>query len=348
MASSSSTQPRLSVRGLWKLFGSNAPSELSERITNKSKAELREQEGLVLALRDVGFDVQAGETFVVMGLSGSGKSTLVRTLIRLIEPTFGQIRVDGEDILDYNEDQLIQFRRTKTAMVFQHFGLLPHRTVEDNAAWGLEVQGIPKQERTERAREVLELVGLKGWESYRPGALSGGMQQRVGLARVLVNDPDLLLLDEPASGLDPRARIELMEILRALRQMGKTIFISSHILSELAELCDSVTIIDRGHIRYSGAMRDLLEQNSDAAVYRLSVPEEQPGLEDRLLALEEVVSAERIEESLEFRIRCSPGAESDNRLLAAVLGLEIPIESFQKELRHLNEAFMDLTEQGVR
>ena len=139
-----------------------------------------------------------------------------------------------------------------------------------------------------------------------------------------------------------------MEILRALRQMGKTIFISSHILSELAELCDSVTIIDRGQIRYSGSMRDLLEQDSDTAAFRLTVPGNQPGLEELLLGLDEVAAVKRIEDSHEYRIECAPGAETANRLLAAVLRLEIPIEGFQKDLKHLNEAFMDLTEQGVR
>lgn len=264
MASNASVQPRLSVRGLWKLFGSNAPNELSERITDKSKAELREQEGLVLALRDVGFDVQAGETFVVMGLSGSGKSTLVRTLIRLIEPTFGQIRVDGEDILDYNEDQLIQFRRTKTAMVFQHFGLLPHRTVEDNAAWGLEVQGIPKQERTERAREVLELVGLKGWESYRPGALSGGMQQRVGLARAMAADPSVLLMDEPFSGLDPLIRRDMQnELIRLQQRMHKTIIFITHDLNEALKLGDHIAIMRDGAVIQVGTGEEILANPAD-------------------------------------------------------------------------------------
>ena len=138
-ASDNGTQPKVSVRGLWKVFGSGVPGELTEELLRKSKSELREESALVVGLRDVNFDVQTGETFVVMGLSGSGKSTLVRTLLRLIEPTFGSIEVDGEDILGYTEEQLTDYRRTKTAMVFQHFGLLPHRTVEENAAWGLEV-----------------------------------------------------------------------------------------------------------------------------------------------------------------------------------------------------------------
>ena len=184
-----SAEPRVSVRGLWKLFGGRVPKEITTEVREKTKVELREESGIVVGLRDVSFDVLPGETFVVMGLSGSGKSTLVRALIRLIEPTFGEIRVDGEDVLRYTDRELINFRRTKAAMVFQHFGLLPHRTVEENVAWGLEVQGIGKGVRIARAHEMLELVGLKGWERYRPAALSGGMQQRVGLARAMAADP---------------------------------------------------------------------------------------------------------------------------------------------------------------
>ncbi len=258
------TQPKVSVRGLWKIFGDDVPSELTEEVLAKSKAELREEAGLVIGLRDVNFDVQPGETFVVMGLSGSGKSTLVRTLLRLIEPTFGSIEVDGEDILQYDEEQLIDYRRTKTAMVFQHFGLLPHRTVEENAAWGLEVRGVEKEERVERAHEVLELVGLNGWEHYRPNALSGGMQQRVGLARALAADPDVMLMDEPFSGLDPLIRRDMQnELVRLQQQMHKTIIFITHDLSEALKLGDHIAIMRDGIVIQMGTGEEILDRPAD-------------------------------------------------------------------------------------
>ncbi len=264
MAINSSAKPRVNVRGLWKLFGRDLPSEISASVQDKSKAELREEDGVVLALKDVSFSVLPGETFVVMGLSGSGKSTLVRALIRLIEPTFGEIEVDGEDVLKYNEEQLIQFRRTKTAMVFQHFGLLPHRTVEENAAWGLEVQGIPKEERLNRAREMLDLVGLKGWETYRPGALSGGMQQRVGLARAMAADPSVLLMDEPFSGLDPLIRRDMQnELIRLQQQMHKTIIFITHDLNEALKLGDHIAIMRDGAVIQQGTGEEILAHPAD-------------------------------------------------------------------------------------
>ena len=264
MATHPPVDPRVSVRGLWKLFGNRPPTEVTPDIRDKTKAELREDHGLVLALRDVSFDVAPGETFVVMGLSGSGKSTLVRSLIRLIEPTFGEIRVDGEDVLRYDENELIEFRRKKAAMVFQHFGLLPHRTVEENAAWGLEVQGIEKMARTERAREVLELVGLKGWEEYRPSTLSGGMQQRVGLARAIAANPSLLLMDEPFSGLDPLIRRDMQnELIRLQQQLHKTIMFITHDLNEALKLGDHIAIMRDGAVIQIGTGEEILANPAD-------------------------------------------------------------------------------------
>ena len=262
-----STQPKVSVRGLWKIFGDSVPPELTDEIQEKSKAELREQDGLVIGLRDVNFDVQQGETFVVMGLSGSGKSTLVRTLLRLIEPTFGSIEVDGEDILQYDEAQLIEYRRSKTAMVFQHFGLLPHRTVEENAAWGLEVNGVPRDERMARAHEALETVGLNGWEHYRPNALSGGMQQRVGLARAMAIDPDVLLMDEPFSGLDPLIRRDMQnELLRLQEEWHRTIILITHDMNEALKLGDHILIMRDGGVVQNGTREEILGQPADGYV----------------------------------------------------------------------------------
>ena len=258
------TPLKVSVRGLWKIFGSGVPTALTDEVLQKSKAELREESGWVIGLRDVSFDVQHGETFVVMGLSGSGKSTLVRTLLRLIEPSFGAIEVDGDDILKYGEDQLIEYRRTKTAMVFQHFGLLPHRTVEENAAWGLEIRGMEREERLERAHEVLELVGLNGWEHYRPNTLSGGMQQRVGLARALAADPDVMLMDEPFSGLDPLIRRDMQnELLRLQQQMHKTIIFITHDLTEALKLGDHIAIMRDGAVIQMGTGEEILDRPVD-------------------------------------------------------------------------------------
>ena len=257
-------QSRLSVRGLWKLFGRNLPSEITPDLLDRSKADLRENEDMVVGLKDVSFDVEVGETFVVMGLSGSGKSTLVRILTRLIEPTFGEVIVDDEDILKYDEKQLINYRRTKTAMVFQHFGLLPHRTVEENAAWGLEVQGIAKDERLARAQQTLEVVGLKGWEHYRPMALSGGMQQRVGLARALAADPDILLMDEPFSGLDPLIRRDMQnELIRLQQQLHKTIIFITHDLNEALKLGDHIAIMRDGKVIQLGTGEEILKNPAD-------------------------------------------------------------------------------------
>ncbi|MEX2374559.1 MAG: glycine betaine/L-proline ABC transporter ATP-binding protein, partial [Dehalococcoidia bacterium] len=255
---------RVSVRGLWKLFGPAVPPALTPDLQVMSKAELREQLGLVLALKEVSFDVSIGETFVVMGLSGSGKSTLVRTLVRLIEPTFGEILVDDEDILQYDHQRLIEFRRTKIAMVFQHFGLLPHRNVLENAAWGLEVQGMPKEERYARAAEVLALVGLEGWESYRPDALSGGMQQRVGLARAMAADPEVLLMDEPFSGLDPLIRRDMQnELVRLQDQMHKTIIFITHDLGEALKIGTHIAIMRDGEVIQVGTPEEILSEPAD-------------------------------------------------------------------------------------
>ena len=239
----------ISVRSLWKIFGDNPQRVLAPEQEGKDKSEILEELGCVVALQDVSFEVAEGEIFVVMGLSGSGKSTLVRCLIRLIEPTQGQILVDGEDILDYGDGVLTQFRRNKMAMVFQKYGLLPHRRVIDNVTWGLEVQGMDKTGRLERAQETLEMVGLKGWEASYPRMLSGGMQQRVGLARALTVDPQILLLDEPFSGLDPLIRRNMQEeLVRLQSQIRKTMVFITHDLNEALKLGDRIAIMRDGAI----------------------------------------------------------------------------------------------------
>lgn len=260
-------ETRVAVRSLWKVFGENAGVVREPEHVSKSKAEIQEELGCVVALKDVNFDVSTGETFVVMGLSGSGKSTLVRCLIRLIEPTWGEVAIDGEDVLRYGGKQLTQLRRTKTAMVFQHFGLLPNRKIIDNVAWGLEVRGMDGGHRHARAREVLELVGLKGWEEAIPAELSGGMQQRVGLARALAVDPEILLMDEPFSALDPLIRSEMQDELLVLQQrLKKTIVFITHDLDEALKLGERIAIMKDGEIVQIGSPVDIVDSPADSYV----------------------------------------------------------------------------------
>ena len=190
------TQPQITCRNLWKIFGANPERVLKQLDTALSRAEVQERTGHVVAIKNVSFEVQKGETFVVMGLSGSGKSTLVRCMSRLVEPTEGTVEIDRDEIMAMNQQQLIDFRRHRMSMVFQHFGLLPHRRVLDNICYGLEVRGMPKKDREQKGSEVLEMVGLGGWGEHYPRELSGGMQQRVGLARALAVDPEIMFFDD--------------------------------------------------------------------------------------------------------------------------------------------------------
>ncbi|MDE2861644.1 MAG: glycine betaine/L-proline ABC transporter ATP-binding protein [Chloroflexota bacterium] len=261
------TGNRISVRDLWKVFGPLPERVMTPEYEGRSKADIQAELGCVIALQDVSFDVERGEIFVVMGLSGSGKSTLIRCLIRLIEPTSGEIWIDGEDVLKYNDKELTQFRRRKSAMVFQHFGLLPHRSIIDNAAWGLEVQGMNKRDRYERARQSLEIVGLQGWENAFATELSGGMQQRVGLARALTVDPEILLMDEPFSALDPLIRREMQdELLNLQQRIQKTIIFITHDLDEALKLGTRIAIMRDGKIIQMGAPEDIVERPADAYV----------------------------------------------------------------------------------
>jgi glycine betaine/proline transport system ATP-binding protein len=231
------------------------------------RSELREKTGCVAAVRDVSFEVHPGEIFVVMGLSGSGKSTLVRTLIRLIEPTAGRVELDGHDVTAANRNELLQLRRHTSSMVFQHFGLLAHRTVLDNVAFGLEVQGIAKGERQARAAEVLKLVGLEDAAGQFPDELSGGMQQRVGLARAFAVDPEVMLYDEPFSALDPLIRRDMQdEVIRLQHETGKTMVFITHDLPEALRLGDRIAIMRDGRIVQLGTPEDLVGSPADEYV----------------------------------------------------------------------------------
>jgi glycine betaine/proline transport system ATP-binding protein len=255
----------LSVKGLWKVFGAKA-SDIpgDDSLAGKDVHEIKRRTGCSVAVRDVDFDVAPGEVFVVMGLSGSGKSTLVRCLTRLIDPTAGQVMFQGLDVTAAGEKELRELRRRKVSMVFQHFGLLPHRRVVDNVAYGLEVRGIGKKERMARAGEVTELVGLAGYENSYPDQLSGGMRQRVGLARALASDPDMLLFDEPFSALDPLIRRDMQnEVIRLHHDMGKTMVFITHDLSEALKLGDRILIMRHGEVVQIGAGDQLVGAPAD-------------------------------------------------------------------------------------
>ncbi len=250
---------RLSCRNLWKVYGKGA-SELVDSVDpGLSREEVLAQTGCVLAVRDVTFGVQPGETFVIMGLSGSGKSTLVRCLGRLIEPTRGEVRIDGEDMLAMNKHQLREIRRHKMGMVFQHFGNFPHKRVLENVVYGLQIQGIDKTSQQKRAAEVIDLVGLAGWEERYPHELSGGMQQRVGLARALAVDPEILLFDEPFSALDPLIRREMQDQLIGLQRLvRKTMVFITHDFLEALKVGDRVAIMKDGEFVQTGTPEELV------------------------------------------------------------------------------------------
>ena len=252
------------MQGLWKIFGKKANEILNSELRSATKKSLLETTGCVMAVRDVSFTVKEGEFFVIMGLSGSGKSTLIRMLLRLIDSTSGKIYIHGEDICQYDKSQLMNFRRHTTGMVFQYFGLFPHRSILDNVAYGLKVQGVSKEERYKRAQEAIETVGLKGWEQYMPGALSGGMQQRVGIARALTIQPEILLMDEPFSGLDPLIRREMQDELIELQdKVQKTIVFVTHDLHEALKMGDRIAIMRDGEIIQIGVPEDVISKPAD-------------------------------------------------------------------------------------
>lgn len=252
--------PAIDVRHLWKVFGSGSPdSAIARAKAGATRTEILQQLEQTVAVRDVSFSVARGETFVVMGLSGSGKSTLIRCLSRLIEPTQGEVLLDGQDLLAMDDKELRAVRRGRISMVFQHFGLFPHRKVIDNIAYGLEVQGISKSKRTERATDVLKIVGLTGWAEHYPQQLSGGMQQRVGLGRALAVDPEILLFDEPFSALDPLIRREMQdELCRLQDTMHRTIIFITHDFAEALRLGDRIAIMKDGSFDQVGTPEEIV------------------------------------------------------------------------------------------
>ena len=260
---------KLEVKKLTKIFGENQQEALELTKNNESKQDILEQTGATVGVYDASFEVQEGEVFVIMGLSGSGKSTLVRMLNRLIEPTDGAVEIDGENIMEMSDDELREIRRKKVSMVFQNFGLFPHKTILQNTEYGLEVQGIDKKERREKAEKALDNAGLLPYKDQYPDQLSGGMQQRVGLARALANDPEIILMDEAFSALDPLIRRDMQdELLELQRKKKRTIIFITHDLNESLRLGDRIAIMKDGEVVQVDTGEEILMNPANAYVER--------------------------------------------------------------------------------
>ncbi|QBP40258.1 quaternary amine ABC transporter ATP-binding protein [Paenisporosarcina antarctica] len=258
---------KIEVNNLTKIFGSHPHQGLKRLENGETKEEILAKTGMTVGVKQVSFSVKAGEFFVIMGLSGSGKSTLIRLVNRLIEPTNGEVLIDGVDITKMKKAELIETRRKKLGMVFQQFGLFQHRSVIANVAYGLEIQGMKKEERIKHAQKAIEDVGLQGYENSYPKELSGGMQQRVGLARALANDSDILLMDEAFSALDPLIRKEMQdELLNLQNKLGKTVLFITHDLDEALKLGDRIAIMKNGEIVQVGTADEILENPANEYV----------------------------------------------------------------------------------
>ena len=255
---------KIEINNIYKIFGNNPDSVMDMVKNGSTKDEVLEQTGHTVGLDDVSLNIEEGETFVCMGLSGSGKSTLIRHLNRLIDPTAGEILIDGENVMSFNPEQLIDFRRHKMSMVFQRFGLFPHKTVMQNVGYGLEMQGKSEDERDKIAMEKIEAVGLNGFENQFPNQLSGGMQQRVGLARALATNSDIMLMDEAFSALDPLIRSDMQKQLIDLQsELKKTIVFITHDLDESLRLGDHIGILNAGKLVQVGTPVDIIMNPAD-------------------------------------------------------------------------------------
>ncbi len=255
---------KIEIKNVYKIFGNNPQSVMPMVRDGANKEEVLEQTGHTVGLDNVSLNIEEGETFVCMGLSGSGKSTLIRHLNRLIDPTDGEILVEGTNVMSFNKEQLIDFRRHKMSMVFQRFGLFPHKTVLQNVGYGLEMQGKPEDERDRTAMEKIEAVGLTGFENQFPNQLSGGMQQRVGLARALATDSDIMLMDEAFSALDPLIRSDMQKQLLDLQsELKKTIVFITHDLDESLRLGDHIGILNAGKLVQVGTPVDIIMNPAD-------------------------------------------------------------------------------------
>ncbi len=261
---SESRKTKVEIKNLYKIFGPDPKAQVEKVKGGVGKPELLAEHGHVLGLNNINLKMPEKAVQVIMGLSGSGKSTLIRHINRLIEPTAGEVIIDGEDVLAMSDKQLREFRRTKASMVFQKFALLPHRVVAENAAYGLTIKGVPEGEAKERAQKWINRVGLKGFENHYPAQLSGGMQQRVGLARALATDAEVLLMDEAFSALDPLIRTDMQNVMLDLQsELHKTIIFITHDLDEALRIGDNIAILRDGVMVQSGSPQDIVLNPAD-------------------------------------------------------------------------------------
>jgi glycine betaine/proline transport system ATP-binding protein len=333
-------------QNLWKVFGPHPESVLDVVNNGATKQEVLEQTGHVIAVKDVSFEVRENEIFVIMGLSGSGKSTLIRCINRLIEPTKGKVLVDGADIAQMSDTELQELRRHKLSMVFQGFGLLPHRSVLSNVAFGLELRGEDKKERQEKAIQVLELVGLKGWEGSRIYELSGGMQQRVGLARALAVDSEIILMDEAFSALDPLIRRQMQDEFINLRSVvKKTVLFITHDFIEALKLGDRIAIMSDGEIVQVGTAEEIVAHPADEYVSEFvkdvprgkvvaveSIMEQPPVLVGSAQSLEVAIEGMRVK-----RVTVAFVVDADGRL-KGIVTMEQAITAARNGLTKAEEA----------
>ena len=296
-----------------------------------------------VAVDKVSFDIAEQSIHGFVGPNGAGKTTTLKVLATLMKPQEGAVKVFGLDVVRH-----FKLVRHRIGFMQDHLSMYDRMSVFDYLDFFGAAYGMNISERNRTIKDILRLTDMRSRQHALIASLSRGMQQRVALARALVHDPDLLLLDEPASGLDPRARIEIMEILRELRRQGKTIFISSHILTELATLCDHVTILDRGRLRYTGSMEGLVEEQGQEKVYRIELATRSPEVETALRALPGLVSLETEEGESVYRARMRSDPANPDCLLRAVFSHEGQLKNFREEAKELSEAFMDLTQPGVR
>lgn len=337
--------PIIEIKNLSKIFGKNIKQSVKLLDEGKKKEQVLKETGDTVGVNRASFEVHQGETFVIMGLSGSGKSTLIRLINRLIEPTEGSVTIDGEDLAKMNKEDLRRVRREKLSMVFQKFGLFPFRTILDNAVYGLEIQGIPKEERLEKAKQALHLVGLGDYMDQYPDQLSGGMQQRVGLARALANDPEVLLMDEAFSALDPLIRKDMQDELIDLQQkMKKTIIFITHDLDEALRLGDRIALMRDGSIVQVGTPEEILVQPADDYVERFvqDVDRSKVLVAENIMQRPETINIDRHGPRVALERMREEGLSGiyivdSNRNLKGYIKAEEAAEAIKKNIRNLQE-----------
>lgn len=337
--------PIIEIKNLSKIFGKNIKQSVKLLDEGKKKEQVLKETGDTVGVNRASFEVHQGETFVIMGLSGSGKSTLIRLINRLIEPTEGSVTIDGEDLAKMNKEDLRRVRREKLSMVFQKFGLFPFRTILDNAVYGLEIQGIPKEERLEKAKQALHLVGLGDYMDQYPDQLSGGMQQRVGLARALANDPEVLLMDEAFSALDPLIRKDMQDELIDLQQkMKKTIIFITHDLDEALRLGDRIALMRDGSIVQVGTPEEILVQPADDYVERFvqDVDRSKVLVAENIMQRPETINIDRHGPRVALERMREEGLSGiyivdSNRNLKGYIKAEEAAQAIKKNIRNLQE-----------